>query len=79
MPAKKKKKKGTLIMYFGVFTVKWFSRPGFMHCTIWLMLETTLKMCLLKEQSLVAVTCYLQFLLLCSKMVYTHMVNTPGK
>lgn len=57
-------KKGTLIVCFGTFIVKWFSRAGFMHCTIWLMLETTLKLCLLKEQSLVAVTYYLQFLIL---------------
>lgn len=73
------KKKSNLIVYFRVFTVKWFSRSGFMHCTIWLMLETTLKMCLLKEQSLVAVTYYLKFLILCSYMVCMCMVKTPGK
>lgn len=72
-------KKGALIVCFGAFIVKWFSRPGFMHFTIRLMLETTLKLCLLKEQSLVAVTYYLQFLILLSKMVYTHMIKTLGK
>lgn len=55
-PIAAKKKKRNFALYFGVFTVKWFSRPEFMHCIIWLMLETTLKICLLKEQSLVAVT-----------------------